>query len=127
MFTTLDTRAHDDIKAKTAIGYGDKNSALEPGVDAQITSFVGVVRNKYLNGAKLLDFGTLTSYFTMDVITKAGFGEAFGYLEKEEDLFDFLAGVRDNCQYILYPGAVARPHFLFEDFFKMRRLELRSR
>ncbi|KAJ0118711.1 cytochrome p450 [Diaporthe amygdali] len=100
MFTTLDTRAHDDIKAKTAIGYGDKNSALEPGVDAQITSFVGVVRNKYLNGAKLLDFGTLTSYFTMDVITKAGFGEAFGYLEKEEDLFDFLAGVRDNWQFM---------------------------
>lgn len=100
MFTMLDTRAHDDIKSKTAIGYGDKNSALEPGVDAQVTTLVRLIRDKYLNTTKLLDFGTVTSYFTMDVITKAGFGEAFGYLEKEEDLFDFLAGVRDNWQFM---------------------------
>lgn len=100
MFTTLDTRAHDDIKSKTAIGYGDKNSALEPGVDAQVISLVRLIREKYLTGAKLLDFGTLASYFTMDVITKAGFGEAFGYLEKEEDLFDFLGGVRDNWYFM---------------------------
>lgn len=100
MFTTTDTKTHDDIKSKMAIGYGDKNSALEPGVDEQVTTFVRLIKEKYLNGAKLLDFGTLTSYFTMDVITKAGFGEAFGYLEKEEDLFDFLAGVRDNWQFM---------------------------
>lgn len=81
MFTTLDTRAHDDIKSKTAIGYGDKNSSLEPGVDAQIISLVRVIRDKYLHSTKFLDFGTLTSYFTMDVITKAGFGEAFGSVQ----------------------------------------------
>ncbi|KAI3397414.1 hypothetical protein diail_10745 [Diaporthe ilicicola] len=100
MFTTLDTRLHDDIKSKTAIGYGDKNSALEPGVDAQIIALVRVIRDKYMHSTKFLDFGTLTSYFTMDVITKAGFGEAFGYLEKEEDLFGFLASVRDNWQFM---------------------------
>lgn len=100
MFTTLDTRVHDDIKSKTAIGYGDKTSTLEPGVDAQVISLVRLIREKYVPGAKLLDFGTLTSYFTMDVITKAGFGEAFGYLEKEEDLFDFLSSVRDNWQFM---------------------------
>lgn len=100
MFSTTDMRTHDDIKSKTAIGYGDKNSALEPGVDAQVTTLVRLIREKYTTGAKLLDFGTLTSYFTMDVITKAGFGEAFGYLEKEEDLFDFLSGVRDNWQFM---------------------------
>lgn len=100
MFTTTDTKAHDDIKSKMAIGYGDKNSALEPGVDEQVKMFVRLIKDKYLDGARLLDFGTLTSYFTMDVITKAGFGEAFGYLEKEEDLFDFLAGVRDNWQFM---------------------------
>lgn len=109
MFTTLDLAAHDKQKAKTASAYsGRDNTALEGGVEDHVRELVALIRNKYLNkevaanggGAqepsRLLDFSRIISFFTMDVITRAGFGQEFGYLKADEDLHDFLRSVRDN-------------------------------
>ncbi|KAK8083742.1 Fumagillin dodecapentaenoate synthase [Apiospora saccharicola] len=107
MFTTLDVAAHDKQKAKTASAYsGRDTTALEAGVDDHVRELVALIRKKYLNqevaGAprepshRLLDFSKIISFFTMDVITRAGFGQEFGYLKADEDLHDFLRSVRDN-------------------------------
>jgi hypothetical protein len=114
MFTTLDVAAHDKQKAKTASAYsGRDTTALEAGVDDHVRELVALIRKKYLNkeavahgGARqeqeqqpshrLLDFSKIISFFTMDVITRAGFGQEFGYLKADEDLHGFLRSVRDN-------------------------------
>ncbi|KAK8050652.1 Fumagillin dodecapentaenoate synthase [Apiospora phragmitis] len=113
MFTTLDVAAHDKQKAKTASAYsGRDTTALEGGVDEQVRELIALIRRKYLskdvvaNGSgvqepsRLLDFSRIISFFTMDVITRAGFGQEFGYLKADEDLHDFLRSVRDNWSVI---------------------------
>ncbi|KAK8055542.1 Fumagillin dodecapentaenoate synthase [Apiospora rasikravindrae] len=108
MFTTLDVAAHDRQKAKTASAYsGRDTTALEDGVDDQVRELVALIRRRYLNKEvkdsggphepnRLLDFSKIISFFTMDVITRAGFGQEFGYLKADEDLHSFLRSVRDN-------------------------------
>ncbi|KAK6863881.1 cytochrome P450 [Apiospora arundinis] len=113
MFTTLDTAAHDKQKAKTAHAYsGRDTTALEDGVDEQMKDFIALIRRKYLNKEirsggtgqqepnRLLDFSKIISFFTMDVITRAGFGQEFGYIKADEDLHDFLRSVRENWSVI---------------------------
>jgi cytochrome P450 len=36
-----------------------------------------------------MDFARLAQYFTLDVLSKIAFGSAFGYLEANEDLYDY--------------------------------------
>ena len=38
-----------------------------------------------------MDFGMVVQYFTLDVITKISYGYAFGYLEKNEDVYDYIS------------------------------------
>lgn len=104
MFTMLDAREHDRTKAKTAGAYGGRETpALEPGVDEQVATLIRVIRDKYVVTApaagqppqnRLLDLAVMTSFFTMDVITKAAFGEEFGYMKTDEDLYGFLHSIR---------------------------------
>ncbi|KAI1336710.1 pisatin demethylase [Xylariaceae sp. FL0016] len=102
MFTNTNVHEHDKMKSKTASAYGGRDTpALEIGVDQQVSSLVQIIRDKYLwsqdkRDAPLLDIAKLMSFFTMDVITKAAFGEEFGYLREQSDLFNFLRGVREN-------------------------------
>jgi hypothetical protein len=102
MFSTMDPVAHDAVKAKTAGAYsGREASALESGVDAQIKNLLALIRQKYISDPathelRRLDFAQLSSFFTMDVITNAGFGKSFGYLDADCDLYDFLGGTRDH-------------------------------
>ena len=105
MFTMLDVRQHDRTKAKTAGAYsGRETPALEPGVNEQVATLIRVIRDKYVVAApadgqppqnRLLDLAVMTSFFTMDVITKAAFGEEFGYMKTDEDLFGFLHSIRE--------------------------------
>lgn len=105
MFTMLDVREHDRAKAKTAGAYGGRETpALEPGVDEQVATLLRVIRERYVPAApaggqrpsrgRLLDLAVMTSFFTMDVITKVAFGEEFGYMKTDEDLYGFLFSIR---------------------------------
>lgn len=106
MFTMLDVREHDRAKAKTAGAYGGRETpALVPGVDEQVATLLRVIREKYVVAAptagqgqgRLLDLAVMTSFFTMDVITKVAFGEEFGYMKTDEDLYGFLFSIRKFC------------------------------
>ncbi|KAH6651703.1 pisatin demethylase [Truncatella angustata] len=102
LFTMRDRAGHTERKAKVVSGLAGRETPLiEAGVDAQVTTLIEVIRENYLwdpssKQNKLLDFAPLISYFTMDVISKVAFGEEFGYLKANADLFDFLREVRDS-------------------------------
>ena len=66
---------------------------MEGTVDTQIANFVHLVETKYLSTAsdyRPINFGQKTSFFTLDVISALAFGEAFGYLDTDSDIFDYL-------------------------------------
>jgi hypothetical protein len=100
MFTSIDTATHDRIKAKLAAGYSGRDApALEQALDDQVEAMVSLIRRKYIsrNDTVLpLDLAEKTSFFTLDVISAVAFGEAFGYLRADEDLYSFLSIVRSN-------------------------------
>jgi hypothetical protein len=102
MLSTLDTAAHDKIKAQTAPGYtGKDHPNLEGEVDGILTQLVDKIRSKYARdltacgeeGAKkpLLDLATMAQYFTLDSISKVAFGEEFGLIREERDIHGHLA------------------------------------
>ncbi|KAI0012536.1 cytochrome P450 [Xylariaceae sp. FL0662B] len=95
MFTTTDPETHDKMKARLARAYGGRETEkLESRLDAQIESLLGLIRRKYLTGSPsqeqlYMDFATLSIFFTLDVITDLAFGEEFGYVNADSDLFGF--------------------------------------
>ncbi|KAK5655368.1 hypothetical protein OQA88_5935 [Cercophora sp. LCS_1] len=93
MLTTMDTAAHDRLKAQTANGYnGRDNVDIEAGVDAQLVKLVDLIRGQYLSSSsetRPADLVKIIRFFTLDVVTSLAYGEPFGYLEANSDLFDF--------------------------------------
>ncbi|KAM7183293.1 Pisatin demethylase [Rhypophila sp. PSN 637] len=100
-FTTPNHAVHDTRKAKIAVAYNisgrEQVDLVEPTVDEQVTAMIRLLRDKYLSepGSKLLDFSRVSSYFTMDVVTRAAFGKEFGNLSRDEDVTGFITSLRD--------------------------------
>jgi hypothetical protein len=98
MLSKSDTARHDTRKARLASSYAGKGHVnLEAAVDCQVAVLVDLLERKYVckpgdggGGTKVLDFGLVTRYFTIDVTTLAGMGEPWGNLAAETDMFHFL-------------------------------------
>ncbi|KAI1082349.1 BcABA1, cytochrome P450 monooxygenase [Whalleya microplaca] len=104
MFNLLDPESHDKIKAKISRAYnGREVDALEAGVNAQMESLMGLIRRKYLmsQGYRPLEFAQMTSFFTLDVITKLTQGKPMGFLSNDSDMHDFLKIERVHVPYIV--------------------------
>ncbi|KAH8651131.1 cytochrome P450 [Xylariales sp. PMI_506] len=99
MLTTMDTAAHDRLKAQTTSGYnGRDNVDIEGGIDAQIAKLKEMIRRHYISIPEQTikaDLIWIIRFFTLDVISSLAYGEPFGYLEANKDLFDFNKQVND--------------------------------
>lgn len=99
LLTTLDTAAHDRLKAKLTNGYnGRDNVDIEGVLDDQIANLKGLIRRHYLSTPaeiRKADLVWIVRFFTMDAITALAYGEPFGYMETNEDLFGFNKQVQD--------------------------------
>ena len=102
LFTLLDTAEHDRRKARLASGYSGRDiPALEPGIDDQVRALLALIRTKYLSDpatgvTRLADLGRLANLFTMDVISRVGFGEELGHLKTDSDVTGFIHDVKKN-------------------------------
>ncbi|KAJ5238398.1 hypothetical protein N7468_003017, partial [Penicillium chermesinum] len=101
MFLILDAHAHDKAKAKIFGAYsGREFPELERGIDFQVNHLMDIIRSRYVQSvdkaglSRSLDLAPLMSYFTLDVITQAAFGKAFGYLDTESDLYEWFETLR---------------------------------
>jgi hypothetical protein len=66
---------------------------MEATIDKQIRIFVDLIEWKYLSTDKQyrpMDLGLKGQFFTLDVISDLAFGKAFGYLEQDDDVFDYI-------------------------------------
>lgn len=96
LFTITSPAAHKKAKARSLAAYNGRDTpGLEGIVDEQVEVLLRVLRNRYVAATPqpLLDLGAITKFFTMDVITRMGFGRAVGYLEDEKDHYEFLGTV----------------------------------
>ena len=67
------------------------------------------MRDGYLSDdtvLRALDFGKLSQYFTLDVLTQIGFGSAFGFLSQEKDLYAYQATIAKILPMMTLMGAL---------------------
>ncbi|KAJ4271332.1 hypothetical protein NW762_000034 [Fusarium torreyae] len=76
-------------------GYSGKENGgfgFEAGIDRQLLNFVSLIDRKYLSTtseSRPVDFAEKTQFFALDAIGDVSFGEPFGYLTKDEDLYRY--------------------------------------
>ncbi|KAF4456709.1 hypothetical protein F53441_1265 [Fusarium austroafricanum] len=77
-----------------AAGYsGKENESLERTIDDHIAKLIAMLETKYLSTDqeyRPVDFAQKIQYFTLDVISDLAFGQPFGYIEQDADVFDFI-------------------------------------
>lgn len=102
LFSRLSPKEHTWAKSRTIAAYsGRETPDLEIGVNELVETLLERIENGYANHVDslptlpLMNLGKISNYFTIDVITRLAFGEAFGYLSEEKDHFNFLAGLHD--------------------------------
>lgn len=66
---------------------------METQIETQIGNLIRLIENKYLSTAsefRPMDLAQKGQYFTLDVISDLAFGRPFGYLEQDDDVFDYI-------------------------------------
>ncbi|KAK1028925.1 hypothetical protein LTS16_020166 [Friedmanniomyces endolithicus] len=106
----VDEHKHAAIRTRMAPGYsGKENVHLEADVDEQLLKFLNLVSSKYVAQPeqdifRTVDLSQITSYFTLDVISKVAFGQTFGFLDNDEDPFGYLANLAQMLPAIIVFG-----------------------
>lgn len=92
----VDERLHADLRNRMTPGYaGKENEHLEQDVDEQLLRFFALLNEKYVarpdeGKFRTVDLARVTSFFTLDTISKIAFGQTFGFLDRDEDPFGYL-------------------------------------
>ena len=76
---------------------GKENPGLEKSIDDRIQDLISLIKCKYISTGttlRTLDFAQVAQYFTMDVLTDVAFGAPFGYLNRDEDVHDYIKTIR---------------------------------
>ncbi|KIX05641.1 uncharacterized protein Z518_03613 [Rhinocladiella mackenziei CBS 650.93] len=90
-----DDKLHNVLRAKMTRGYSGKEiPTLESNVDDRINDMVLLIHNESRKG-KAIDMARIAQYFTLDVLTQLAFEEPFGYLTKNEDVFQYIQKVQE--------------------------------
>ncbi|CAJ2509046.1 Uu.00g140720.m01.CDS01 [Anthostomella pinea] len=106
----VDERKHADIRSRMAPGYsGKENHHTEQDVDDQLLKYLELVNSKYVSKPedgifRTVDLSRVTSFFTLDVISKVAFGQPFGFLDKDDDPFGYLASLAEMLLAVIVFG-----------------------
>jgi hypothetical protein len=77
---------------------------MEGSVDTQVANFVDLIEKKYISTSRdyqPMDFGEKASFFTLDVISHLAFGQAFGYLDTDKDVYDYLSMTKSAIPFMM--------------------------
>ncbi|ORY12211.1 benzoate 4-monooxygenase cytochrome-like protein P450 [Clohesyomyces aquaticus] len=95
IFSELNEEKHAKRRQQMAAGYsGKENIALESDIDARVQELLDLIRNKYLSSVSAsypVDLARKIQFFTLDVISTIGFGQAIGDLKADADQNDYIA------------------------------------
>lgn len=89
-----DEDAHTLLRSKMVAGYsGKENLSMETTIETNISRLVDLIERKYISTSRQyrpMDWGQKGQFFTLDVISDLAFGEALGYLERDDDQYDYI-------------------------------------
>ncbi|KAF2473107.1 pisatin demethylase [Lindgomyces ingoldianus] len=120
VFTECDNEKHEARRKKMVAGVspncpnlylyvtqhqqysGKENPSLESSIDTHVEELVHLIRSKYAaptastSATTPMDLATKMQYFTLDVISHVGLGNAFGDLKADEDINGYIASSEEG-------------------------------
>lgn len=87
---------------------------LEGDIDGQVVKLLDLIRRKFLTTSTQsvpVDLARKIQYFTLDVISTIGFGEAFGDLEADADVGAYVKSSEEGMQLITIVAALGLTRF----------------
>ncbi|KAJ9617190.1 hypothetical protein H2200_000911 [Cladophialophora chaetospira] len=85
-----DERRHSELRAKMMPGYTAKEVPdLEATIDDRILDLIDLITREGVEKHSPIDFAHVAQYFTLDSLTHIAFGHPFGFLTKNEDLYNY--------------------------------------
>jgi hypothetical protein len=72
---------------------GKEIAGLESHIDERVEEFCELINNKYLSEGpetREFDLAQTISYLTLDIITEIAFGDPFGFVKEDKDLWNYL-------------------------------------
>lgn len=88
--------------------------ALEDSIDTHVQGLLRLIREKYvssLTSFKPMDFAQKAQFFTLDVISDIGFGEAFGDIVRDQDVHGYAKAAEyflSSVQPVLFATGLVR-------------------
>lgn len=103
-----DEGIHAALRNKMSPGYsGKENGHMEDDVDGNLIKYLDLLKDKYVSrddDLKTVDLSRVTTFFTLDVISEIAFGQTFGFLDKDDDPFGYIANLKEFLPAIIVFG-----------------------
>ncbi|EOO00516.1 putative cytochrome p450 protein [Phaeoacremonium minimum UCRPA7] len=97
-----DDDKHNELRAKMAAGYsGREVEGLEKKIDQTILNLINLFDSKYVSVNKPFDLGRKAQFFTLDVISTVAYGQPFGFLETDTDVYEYIKTTEENVPTII--------------------------
>jgi cytochrome P450 len=116
VFSQLDEEKHTKRRQQMAAGYsGKENLSLEPDIDGRLQELLDLIRKKYISTSMEsvpMDLARKIQYFTLDVISTIGFGEAFGDLKADADLNNYIKSGEQGLAIVAISAALGLTKYL---------------
>ncbi|RSM20322.1 hypothetical protein CDV31_000817 [Fusarium ambrosium] len=101
-----DEDEHFKLRSKMSAGYGGREvENLEPKIDKNILAFIKLLR-KYADENRPVDLGRRAQFFTLDVLSDLAFGEPFGFLETDSDVYEYIKTTEETLPMVMVTTVV---------------------
>ncbi|KAJ9613240.1 hypothetical protein H2200_003182 [Cladophialophora chaetospira] len=98
------------MRKRVTAGYsGKENVYLESDMDRALWNLFKLWKEKYVaHGSKFrrMDLARMMQYLTLDIISALSLGEPFGFLDKDEDLYEYIETLTGNFPAMTFMSAV---------------------
>ncbi|EXJ63632.1 uncharacterized protein A1O5_11393 [Cladophialophora psammophila CBS 110553] len=110
-----DSTLHSLLRSKLSPGYSGKDiDGLHESIDQQVAKFLRFIEEKYLSTEtdfRPIDFARKIQFLTLDLISTFALGRTFGFMDKDEDLFDYIKTTEESLPLMqmiaLLPGLLS--------------------
>ncbi len=80
---------------------GKEVDGLEAKIDENVVRLLDLLETKYVAANRPFDFGRKAQYFTLDVISDLAFGQPFGDVATDSDVYEYIKTMEENMPNII--------------------------
>ncbi|KIW27807.1 uncharacterized protein PV07_07512 [Cladophialophora immunda] len=110
VLSTTEPEALSYMRKRVTAGYsGKENAHLESDMDRALWSLFKLWKDKYIapgSNSQRVDLARMMQYLTLDIISTLSLGEPLGFLDKDEDLYEYIQTMTANFPAMTFMSAV---------------------